>query len=528
MNRRTVKDGEWRRPQTSMGAFGTAIMAAILAAFSAFPSDPARAGWLTKLVREASDAGGSAARHAGSGIDNVAGLAHHLKSLPADTKGLALAAHATPEGHWKFVNRDGEVFTAASPSELARVADNLAPDRVASGQPRLSLYLDEETVFTREAALRDLPANSDLYLISGTKHLPLKRHGGKPDGALVAEVKPNVLLKLGDRRHFDEAMWQLGRPLRKSSLRVVSLEPGAAQTLPVMPRLDPTTKAALVDRVDPWKLAAGLKAVRGQTVIVTGRTDGRYLHFQPATGPERSILLEDLSAAARNGDVNLVILEAARPWQPGGRNWLWQKVEISGLAKALNRATFADFLDALGAGRGQLMIETSDNALGRARFDIRPTGVSASPVGSVFGDWTDDIVAHVAGNVVTEAIKLDLVDEDRQTELDRRIVPGVPFILQALYLAGVVLGLAGLSLARSWWRRIWPPEERGEYQGRLGFLAARAVRGLAFLFVFLPLVGIPAGVWAIIAGALQQVWWIVTAPFRFLYWVFGRFSAARG
>ena len=71
--------------------------------------------------------------------------------------------------------------------------------------------------------------------------------------------------------------------------------------------------------------------VRGQTVLVTGRVDGQLLYVKPSSGPEKSLLVRDLLKAAEDADVNLVVLHSAStPRQPGGRNWLWQKVEVQG------------------------------------------------------------------------------------------------------------------------------------------------------------------------------------------------------
>ena len=62
------------------------------------------------------------------GIVDLERAAAHIRTLPAGAKGAVLAAHATPEGHWKFVNRDGDVFTAGTPEELQRVVPTLLPD----------------------------------------------------------------------------------------------------------------------------------------------------------------------------------------------------------------------------------------------------------------------------------------------------------------------------------------------------------------------------------------------------------------
>ncbi|MGD9786185.1 MAG: hypothetical protein AB7E80_01000 [Hyphomicrobiaceae bacterium] len=511
--------------RASFARLGAVVLAAFVVATGV--ACPAEAHWLTKLAREAGELGSGAARHAAHGLDNLGGLTRHLKALPDDGKAIALGAHATPEGHWKFVNRDGEVFTAASKDEMARVTRSLAPDEVAAGRSGLDLYLTEDTAFARRDALGDLPTGARLHVATGQGTYRLLPEPGGANGGFVAQLRPDLLVRLTTRDLFDEALWQLGRPLRRSEIRVVSLQPGGAQTLTPSPRLDPASKAALVDRVDPWKLAASLRSVRGQTVVVTGRIDGRYLHFKPESGAERSLLIDDLRTAAQASDVNLVVLDAASPRQPGGRNWFWRRIEIEGLKSALERAQFSDFVVTLGAGRGPLVVTAERGAAGRTRLQIVATGQERGVVSSIFGDWTDDIVSEVVGNVATRVIDVDLVDKGRQDELDLRLIPGVPFTVQALYIMGLVLGLAGLGLTRRWWRALWPPERREEYAGAAGYHAARFVRGLLFALIFLPVVGIPAGTWTIVAGALQQLWWVVTAPFRFVIWLIGRLSPAR-
>lgn len=509
--------------------FALAMCAALMLA--ACPIGSAHANWLTKLAREAGEAGGGAAKHAGGALDNLGGMARHLKSLPDDPKITVLAAHATPEGHWKFTNRDGEVFTAANADEMSRVVKTLAPSHAGDG--RLKLYLSEETVFERPDLVKDLPGSPELNLLAGGRSYRLladPEARGLP--RFVARIKPNLRLRLHDRRLFDEALWQLKRPLSKSGIRVVSLEPGATHTLSAAPRMETGSKAAMIDAIDPWKLPTALSSVKGQTVVVTGRVEGELMHFRPASGAEKSINFEDLKRAAKQNDVNLVVIEAADPRQPGGRNWFWQKVEVQGLDEALGRADFADFLDALGARQGTMLAEARQSLEGRIGFDIRPAagsgGESAIPMADTLTRWTGEIFSQALGNVATSGIKADLTDKERQEELDSRIIPGIPFIWQALYVAGIVLGLAGLSYVRAWWGRIWPLEERSEYASAFGYHAARTVRLMVMVLLFMPLVGIPAGLWAMLKGTAEQVWFIITLPFRMLAWLWRRVVPQRG
>ncbi|MCB1501168.1 MAG: hypothetical protein KDK07_15505 [Bauldia sp.] len=486
------------------------------------------AHWLTKILREAGEAGGGVARHAGKALDDMGGLSRHLKSLPHEADSVALAAHATPEGHWRFSNRDGDVFTAANPQEMSRVITNLAPGHAAEG--RLKLFVSEESVFARPESLKDLPAGAELHLLADGRSYRLSKDVASSGVGYLAEVKPNLSIRLGERALFDEALWHLGRALKRSEIRVVSLEPGGPQTLSAAPRLETGGQAALIDKIDPWKLPAALRSIRGQTIVVTGRVEGEFLHFRAAAG-ERSLLVDDLKRAAKEADVNLVLLEAADPVQPGGRNWFWQRVEVPGLEKALKKADFADFLDALSQNRQTMVLEPRRSLDGRVGFSVRPSGASTSTGGGLTDTltrWTEEIFSQAVGNIVTSGIEADLRDKERQSELDQRIVPGIPSTLQFLYIAGLVLGVVGLSYARAAWAWLWPVEERSEYAGAFGYHAARIVRLVLFVLVFLPLVGIPVGLWAILKGFAEQVWFFVTLPFRMVRWVWRRIVPEHG
>jgi hypothetical protein len=495
------------------------ICAALLLAAAA-PS--AHANWLSRLGRIGSEvgevgaAGGKAAR---IGIVELERAAAHIKSLAPTKGGAVLAAHATPEGHWKFVNRDGEVFTAGTPEELARVVPALLPD-TAPGS-RLGIYLSEDTLYRDRAMLKDLPDGADLHVVVGSDSYPLIARTDGAAGKLYAAVRPHLLLDVGERGLFDEALAQLERPLSRSQIRTLALEPDGAGTLSSFPRLDAETKAALVDVVDPASLAAALPSVRGQTVLVTGRIEDNLLYFRPNSGSEQSLKLSDLTRAAADNDVNLVILQADAPRQPGGRNWLWQRIAVDGLDDALKRAKFGDFLDALGAANGEFRVSVQREASGRVALRAVPAGGDAQPLTGVVGGWWTHTLSHVTGNVVTTAVEVHARDEGRQKELDRRLVPGIPSLYQALYLVGLTGGILGWSVASGWYARIWPPEQRSEYSSAFGYRAAQAVRLVAFMLIFLPIVGIPA----VIVWLILQVWALVTLPVRAARWLFGRAEA---
>lgn len=503
------------------------LAAAVVLALAVGPpaSAPSEAGWLSRILREAAETGGGTASRIGKSgtgaLDNAAAHVATLPRLPSGSGHLALAAHATPEGHWKFVNREGQIFTAATPDELARAGTALAPE--AAPGSRLALYLSEDTVFAQRTALKDLPQDADLNLVVGRDAYRLRRTDA-PDG-LAAEYRPGVAVSLSDRALFDETVYRLAKPLNRSNIRVLALETGGPTRLSGAPRYDPATKAALVDQVDPAALPAALAGLRGQTALVSGRLEGNVLVFRPSRGGEQRLDVTRLVKAAEEADVNLVLLHTAAARQPGGRNWLWQTVAVSGLDDALKRATFGDFLSALGGAGSELSVKAAPGSFGRVVLSAAPTRSASAPLTETLGGWIgwDDWLGEITGHVAVKSVEVFARDAEHERELDARLVPGVPSALQYAYLGSLVAGLLAFQVSFPWWNRLWPPEQRHEYAGRVGYVAARVARLLARLFVFLPLVGIPALLWL----GILQLWGLVTAPFRFAGWLWGRLSPRR-
>lgn len=494
-----------------------AASALVLAAAATLLPDASGAGWLSRLAREAAETGGGVAAKTGKfGLGALDNAAAHVAGLPRLSQGAALAAHVTPEGHWKFASREGTVFTAATPDEMARVATTLAPEIATGG--KLSLYLSEETVFSGRSFLKDLPKDADLHIVSGKEAYRLRRTGSGA-GDLAAEFRSNIIVGLDDRVLFEETIYRLSRPLNRSNIRALALEPGGPRRLSSVPRYDPATKAALVDQVDPSSLSDALATLKGQTALVSGRIEGNVLTFRPSSGPEQTLDITQLVKAAESADVNLVLLQTSATHQPGGRNWFWQKVEVAGLDDALKRATFADFLSALGGAGSELAVKAATGSQGRVVFSAVPVPTATTPITGTLGEWIGEVTGHVA----VRAAEVYARDEARERELDARLIPGIPSTAQFVYLGSLVFGVLAFQVSRSWWGRLWPAEQRADYAGKFGYWAARLTRLLAFVVLFLPLVGIPAFVWL----CLLQLWAALTAPVRGLRWLRARFGKER-
>lgn len=508
-----VDHGRRRASGRRAGTGPAALLIAIAVLLAA--GAEASANWLSRLARlggEAGEIGGKAASH---GIPALDRAASHIRSLPPGKAGASvLAAHATPEGHWKFVNSAGDVYTAGNADELARAIPALLPES-AAGTVKPTLYITESTAFEQRALLKDLPRNAELNVVVGSEGYPLVRRAEGAGEKLFAEVRPNIVVEMSEKRAFDEAVWQLHRPLNRADVRVLSLTPGGPMTLRPVPGSDPATRAALVDMIEPKRLTRALPALKGQTVLIVGRSEGDLLRFQPVSAPESSVFLSEIRAAAEHADINLVILESPTPRQPGGKNWLWQRIEVGGLEEAMKRASFADFLNTLGAARGQLTITAHAEATGRVLVRSEPTGAAARPLTEGISDWIGDVTADVSGRVVVHGAQAFMRSEERQRELDARLIPGIPSNIQIPYVVGLVCGLIGWPVSAAWWRRIWPSERRGEYAGPAGYILARGTRMAAFLLLFLPVAGTPA----LFVSIVRQVWEVLTAPLRLLRWL---------
>lgn len=475
---------------------------------------PAAANVFTHIVREAGEAGGKAAGHGLSHLGPVGKAAAHLKILPNAPKG-ALAAHATPEGHWQFVNREGQVYTAGTPDELQRVMQTLAPDAVAAGESRLTLYVSEDSFFGNRAALSELPADSQLHMVSNGGAYPVTRVGSAASPVFQARLKPNLIVELADRDLFDETLAYLGRSLNRANIRTIAVEPGGKKYVPSAPANDAVTKLPQVDLLDPSNIAAAFGSIRGQTVLLTGRTSSGKITFSPANGPEITLDVTDLVQAARSNDVNIVILHSQASRQPGGRNWFWQTIEVGGMADATKAATFGDFLDALAQRRGGFQVSAAHEGQGRIQLSAISNATDAGLTSSA-SSFIEEAVGHVTGEIVTSAVEVHARDKQTESEFDARLIPGIPSYVQIPYLVSIVFGVLAWSVSRSWWRRLWPVNTDDLPKGRAERMLRALPREAVFWLIFMPLAGFPALIWQM----LSQIWLTVTAPIR---WIRRRF-----
>jgi hypothetical protein len=480
---------------------------------------PASANWLSKLGRAADNVPVAGAKLAKTGVASLDNAAAHVATLATKPGTVPLAAHISHEGHWTFAGRTGETFTAASPAELKRGLAILAPES-AKADAKLAVYLTEDSVFTHRAKLPELPSGTALNVVVDSAAYPLLVQGSGASARLFAQIRPNLVIATTEHSAFREAAFQLARPVDKSAIRIIGLEPGGPTTLPSGPRIDSTNGRARVDAIDPAHIATSLSKIKRQTILISGRIEGDRLFVKPSNASEMSVSLREITVAAEAADINLIIMKSAAARQPGGRNWLWQTIELKGVDQALQQPTLADVVNALGSPANRLVVSASPKGSARAVLDIRPAKDLPNPatVTDRLSDVFADLVSELSGKVISEGLEANVVNEDRRRELDNRIIPGLPSSVQWTYIVLALLGLFGLPVARRWWEKIWPQEVRSEYGNAFGYWSARAIRLITLLLVFVPVAALATAP----IQALTKLWDMLRWPLRLWHRLTGR------
>ncbi len=482
---------------------------------------PAHANWLSTLGEVAATTGKTGGRLAGEISTGLEGAVKIIGKLPAELQKGAIAAEALPDGAWRLRNAAGETITATSPEGVRGALAGLQPG-LAADSKSLTFYVGEDTAFRVPEALAALPTDAKIQLAIDDASLPLLRQGSGDATRLYAELNQGVIIALKDRALFDEAVWQLQRPLGKSGIRVLSLDNGGPFTLGSLGKRSPEG-LPLAETVDPAAMEAALTSLRGQTVIVSGKIEGDTLLFAGKSGPAGSIPVAGLMQAAERSDVNILLLDSGVAKQPGGTTWLWQERGIAHLDAAMAKASLGDFIAALGRGQGRIAIDADWGASGHFRLSAKPAAanapaasgeVASAGVGEHVVTFAVDLAGKLAGNVAPQSTSASLNSRGTQWDLDNRLIPGIPAWLQLWYLVNWFAGLIAFSEARSWWR--WLMRRSIGVAAPSGRLARVAAETFYWL-IFAPLVGWPAIIVYLIRSFIDQVIGLarlLISPFR--------------
>jgi len=507
-----------------VGAIKILLCAACFLVAIQFPQSRSYGGWFTRLVDKASDAGGGGAgRKTGRSARAVdlgeAGA--FVTKLPQGSRGHAVAASVSDDGHWHLMNGAGERVTVSGSDELEDAMKWLVSDGFNKDRRLITFYIRDDGIVRNPEYIKILPSVAQRVIVSRGKKYPVFFKRIKGEDVFFANLREGVDVRLGGVDNFREVVWQMEKPLNRGDVRLLSLHQNGAKELP-QTGIVGSGGLPQPDQVDPYFLKSALSSLKGQTVLVTGRVKDDLLYFQPSGGSDLSIFLADIVKAARASDIRLIVLDTGQSRQPGGRDWLWRKVGIKGLEDGLMKLNFGDFLDTVGRSRGGFEVQISDRGGAHLKLSagprVVPRGVLEHDNGPDYdglGSALTDVMAAIKGDMVVATVMTSMPSSARQKELDDRIIPGIPSVWQHFYLGSIILGLIGFPVAQRWWYKLWPPEDHGEYRTRIALGGAVTIRWILFVLVFLPIVGV-AAFFVNLDGLARR---IIMAPY---YWIAGR------
>ena len=414
----------------------------------------AEAHWLSELGEIAATAGRTGGKLAGEVSVGLESAVKIIGKLPAELQKGAIAAEALEDGAWRFRNAAGDTITATSPEGIRSALTGLATDSKSA-----TFYVGETTAFNGRDALAALPSDAKVHLAVDDASFALLRQKVGGETHLYAELNDGVIVALKDRGLFDEALWQLQRPLGKSGIRVMSLDAGGPKVLGSAGKRSPEG-LPLAEAIDPAAMNTALPSISGQTIIVTGKIEGDSLLFAGVSGLAGSVPVADLLQAAERSDVNILLLDSGAAKQPGGTTWLWRERGIAHLETAMAQASLGDFISALSHGQGRLAVDADWGASGHFRLSAKPAAADApaasgehagKSAGEHAVEFAVDLAQQLGGNVAPQATSASLNSRDTQWDLDNRLIPGIPAGLQYVIAFSWVFGLIAFYETRRWW-----------------------------------------------------------------------------
>ena len=442
-------------------------------------------------------------------------------------KGTARVAVSTrSDGTLVLVAESGKQIVLDSSQDIRPILKNLKDaSRTADGKKvkELKFFTNEKSLFEHAKSHSLFAQLDNLNLVSSKgKILPLKAMTkGSGDHVFGVNVSKRTVVLASNGQQMKEALWRMGRGMNRGDVHLVSFDGTARSTPNLLPVL--TNGMPKPTLINPKKLNEALRTLRGKTLIVSGKVEGTDLVVDSAKDGRHVIQFDELKQLAAREDIDLFIVGKRSPKQPAVKTWFGSPFE-SQMKKAFQANTYGDFLSALHGEKKLLTIDTKLAANNRLTFQSL-SGESVEKLGGLTSFIKEiDIVGALAGRVVSKlseiSLDLNVKDKERASELNARIIPGVPSILQYLYIANIIFGFVGWTVSRWVWHKIWPPRARTDFSSLISFIGMKLLRFAVFVFGLLGLFGL---LFAALFGFKQVfdwvvvIWLIVTWPFRTLF-----------
>lgn len=494
---------------------------AILIALLLFPLiflSPAEAGILSTLAKA-----GKAAKVTGVvGAGLLADSLGFIKRLQTDGSIRRLAVGTDDSGHLRIAAANGDEWVITTPDELAmaiRQSDRTAMGSLtARSNKPTQIFVPDTELYRHSKLFAWLPSHVELRLIHRNKqHYRVTNSNDTGAAQWNIQVREHVQINLPSPEMLDEMLFRLERTINNNAIRLLRLQPEHEESLPTLARSS-GYKMPAVDAINPAQLNQQLRSIRGQTAIISGRIESGVLIADAGKAGISHTPLKKLREAATRAGVNLIIMDTTSPVQAGTKGLFGKQAHFPDLQQALQRNTYADFLDALAPAQSPIILTAQ-------REGTRYIALSSSPRKTP--QQSDALLLTEVPSLVLHAIHIVARDQAETEEHDRRIVSWIPSWVLITLLGNAVLGIMSWSTAWShWWRKIWKPALRETHSNALTWYLMRSIRILVFFVLFLPVVGGPAflydifmTVFRIFIAILRSFIWILKLPVRLVLWV---------
>ncbi|MEM7406154.1 MAG: hypothetical protein AAF458_12720 [Pseudomonadota bacterium] len=453
---------------------------------------------LGKAGKAASSAGkagkaGVAATGAAAGVSLLTDAGGFLRRLAPDPSVRRVAADVDATGGVRVTMDDGSALLVRAPEDIP----GLFKDAAGSARS-LEIYVADDVLWTHRNRFAALPADATLHVVHrGQSPYRINRRAGAGDWAIAVGNRVEVPYMAPGR--FDSVVFRLTRPLQRASIRLIRLEPGARQPLPLAPRHQ-RARLPDADPVDPGNLATALRRIRGQTAVLTGRVKNGVLE---AGSPPVRVPLADIARAAEDADVNLIVAGLNSPLQPGARGVFGRAKRFVDLERAYAAPDLAGFLSELTSTgvlrlspgtRGDTHVAMTGERYPRAApADAAAVPAERRPSSSPeTGDGLETALHF--GHVVHLVHRTQAVEED----YDQRVFVWLPSSIMYLLAANWILGILAHGTAWGWMSGLWPLAPFREHPSRAQWLLLAPLRRLIFYSVFLMLAGGLAAAWLLL------------------------------
>lgn len=310
-------------------------------------------------------------------------------------------------------------------------------------------------------------------------------------GASKSIAYQNVVIDVKNIKELQRAMWHLHRPIMSKGTHWLYLDKDPNKTLP------PTilNGRSTVDSVGSQHVLDMMRQSRLQTVVIAGEIQKSKLLIPDS---KNVIEIAALSRAAERYDVSLIILDTPKPV-------VTLKTSIKDFTN-LSSASSAQLLSTIAKPTVDNPLKLSINANERSQIAIQSRPRLSETVQTQSGSIDMPLSIH-----------LFKPTQERDEELDDRLIPYVHSNISWYLLFSALLGFVFMGISWRYWNTLWQVKQSSEYSNILIYLFLRIIHFSIFVIIYLPVLGLPSLLLYIVLWILGALNFLLIKPIRWLF-----------